>query len=227
MKYGAGSALLSDVMARSSSRCSVCSNTGSLAPAAAVCPGNAGTANSNRKRLRNKDFTNDIATDECTSSFRHRKCYLGVLPVSSEARDPYGYEGYRVAGERSVSKTAYASHKSIPDKLLGEVGFPHPQKTQVRDFKRAPVAVKFLAHSPTLFAEAGFHRNIGFLAAAVSSSRFTLVVCGAFLTNSGSSSASRAIDFIASTSKSSSSSDSLSVGSIMIAPCTTSGNDTV
>jgi hypothetical protein len=44
---------------------------------------------------------------------------LGVLPVSSEARDPYGYEGYRVAGERSVSKTAYAGHKSIPDKFLG------------------------------------------------------------------------------------------------------------
>src|SRR5579864_2002785 len=138
MKYGAGSALLSDVMARSSSCCRVCNNTGSLAPAAAVCPSNAGAANSERIRQRNKDFTDDMATDECTSSFRHRTCYVRCLPQSrAKARDPYGYEGYRVAGERSVSKTAYASHKSIPDNLLGEVGFPHPQKTQVRDFKSA------------------------------------------------------------------------------------------
>src|SRR5579859_540699 len=97
MKYGAGSALLSDVMARSSSCCSVCNNTGSLAPAAAVCPGSAGTANSERKRQRNKDFTDDMATDECTSSFRHRKCYLRCLPQSrAKARDPYSQELYRV-----------------------------------------------------------------------------------------------------------------------------------
>src|SRR6476661_572080 len=81
MKYGAGSALPSDVMARSSSCCRVCSNTGSLAPAAAVCPGNAGAVNSKRKKQRNKDFTNDMATDECTSSVRHRKCYLGGFPI--------------------------------------------------------------------------------------------------------------------------------------------------
>jgi hypothetical protein len=32
-----------------------------LAPAAAVCPSNAGTDNNERKRQRNKDFTNDMA----------------------------------------------------------------------------------------------------------------------------------------------------------------------
>src|SRR5689334_21578589 len=87
MKYGAGSALPSDVMARSSSCCRVCSNTGSLAPAAAVCPGSAGTVNSKRKKQRNKDFTNDMATDECTSSVRHRKCYLRCLRSLERKRE--------------------------------------------------------------------------------------------------------------------------------------------
>src|SRR5579864_5981232 len=70
---------------------------------------------------------------------------------------------------------------SVQDKLLYFLSFA----------PSASFAVKMDFYSPALFAEAGFHLSIGFLAAAVSSSRFTRVVCGAFLTNSGSSSASR------------------------------------
>ena len=53
------------------------------------------------------------------------------------------------------------------------------------------------------------------------------VVCGAFSTTSGVFSHSSAMLFIASMNKSNSSSDSLSVGSIISAPCTIIGNDTV
>src|SRR5215813_12500651 len=91
----------------------------------------------------------------------------------------------------------------------------------------APVAVKSICHSPADCAWLGFQRNTGLRAAAVSSNRETRVVCGAVLTSSGSSSASSAIDFIASTNKLNSSRDSLSVGSIINAPCTTSGKETV
>src|SRR5262249_49347122 len=70
---------------------------------------------------------------------------------------------------------------------------------------------------------AGFHRSTGLRAAAASSSLPMRVLCGADLTSSGSASASRAIDFIASMNRSSSSRPSLSVGSIIIAPGATSG----
>src|SRR5262252_2704906 len=73
----------------------------------------------------------------------------------------------------------------------------------------------------------GFQRSTGFLAAAVSSSRETRVVCGASSTVCGSSSTSCAIDFMASTKRSISSLDSLSVGSIIKAPGTINGNAVV
>src|SRR5580765_1900591 len=71
--------------------------------------------------------------------------------------------------------------------------------------------------------QAGFHRRTGFLAAVVSSRRDTRVECGASSTVCVSSSTSRAIDFMASTNRSISSFDSLSVGSIIRAPGTISG----
>src|SRR5437899_5735572 len=86
MKYGAGSALLSELMARSSSCCRVRNNTGSVAPAAAVCPSNAGADKASSKE-RNKDLTDDMANTECTSSFRHRKCYLSFFPESRAKRE--------------------------------------------------------------------------------------------------------------------------------------------
>ena len=64
----------------------------------------------------------------------------------------------------------------------------------------------------------GLQRNIGFLAACTSSSLLTRVECGALFTSYGVSSTSRAMLRIASMNKSSSSSDSLSVGSIISAP---------
>src|SRR6185312_15291930 len=73
----------------------------------------------------------------------------------------------------------------------------------------------------------GFHRRTGLRAAAVSSRRETRVECGAVLTSSGSPSTSWAIERIASRNKSSSSFDSLSVGSIIMAPGTISGNAVV
>src|SRR5579864_42207 len=76
MKYGAGSALLSELIARSSSCCSVCSNTGSLAPAAAVCASTAGTADTNSSRQRKYDFRDDMANRKCTSSVGQLKCYV-------------------------------------------------------------------------------------------------------------------------------------------------------
>src|SRR5579875_3346632 len=81
--------------------------------------------------------------------------------------------------------------------------------------------------STPLSAAGAFQRSTGFLAAVVSSSREMRVECGALLTSSGFSSTSRATCRIASTNKSSSSRDSLSVGSIINAPGTISGNDTV
>ena len=72
-----------------------------------------------------------------------------------------------------------------------------------------------------------FHLRIGWRAARTSSRREMRVVCGAFRTVSGASSHSLAIDFIASMNRSNSSFDSLSVGSIIIAPGTISGNETV
>src|SRR5580765_7057373 len=74
---------------------------------------------------------------------------------------------------------------------------------------------------------AGFQRRMGLLAAAVSSRRLTRVECGASRTVCGSSSTSSAIDFIASTKRSISSLDSLSVGSIISAPGTISGKAVV
>src|ERR1700752_1904036 len=73
----------------------------------------------------------------------------------------------------------------------------------------------------------GFQRRIGFRAAATSSRRPTRVECGAVFTRLGSSSVSAAIERIASMNKSHSSLDSDSVGSIIIAPGTISGNAVV
>ena len=73
----------------------------------------------------------------------------------------------------------------------------------------------------------GFQRSTGLRAAATSSSREMRVLYGASAMISGFSSASCAIAFIASMNWSSSSFDSLSVGSIISAPCTTSGKLTV
>src|SRR5579872_720096 len=73
----------------------------------------------------------------------------------------------------------------------------------------------------------GFQRSTGLRAAVVSSMRETRVLCGALNTTSGVSSTSFAIDFMASMKRSSSSLDSLSVGSIISAPGTISGNDVV
>src|SRR5215831_21316507 len=73
----------------------------------------------------------------------------------------------------------------------------------------------------------GFHLSTGFLAAAVSSSLDTRVECGAACTICGSSSTSSAIDFMASMNRSISSFDSLSVGSIIMAPGTISGKAVV
>ena len=77
------------------------------------------------------------------------------------------------------------------------------------------------------FTRAGFQRRRASCAAAVSSSRETRVECGASSTICGSSSTSSAIDFMASMNKSISSIDSLSVGSIISAPGTISGNAVV
>src|SRR5208282_1529355 len=68
------------------------------------------------------------------------------------------------------------------------------------------------------YAFSGFHLSTGLRAAAVSSRREMRALCGASRTNCGSSSASSAIDFMASMKRSSSSFGSLSVGSIISAP---------
>src|SRR3984893_14330162 len=77
------------------------------------------------------------------------------------------------------------------------------------------------------YAFSGFQRSTGLRAAAVSSRREMRVLCGASSTNCGSSSTSSAIDFMASMNRSSSSLGSLSVGSIISAPGTISGNAVV
>src|SRR6187431_1544222 len=64
----------------------------------------------------------------------------------------------------------------------------------------------------------GFQRTIGLRAAVTSSTRAMRVRCGAFVTNSGFSSTSFAMDFIASMNRSSSAFGSVSVGSIIRAP---------
>ena len=68
---------------------------------------------------------------------------------------------------------------------------------------------------------------MGFLAAPTSSRRRTRVVCGAVLTSSGFVAASSAIERMASMKRSHSSRDSDSVGSIISAPGTISGNAVV
>src|SRR5512139_1026941 len=83
-----------------------------------------------------------------------------------------------------------------------------------------------------LRASAGYgtcpvHFKIGFLAAAASSNRLRLVLAGASLRSVGSVSASLAMAFMTSTKRSSSPRASLSVGSTMSAPWTTSGKYTV
>src|SRR5262249_37216182 len=72
-----------------------------------------------------------------------------------------------------------------------------------------------------------FHLNTGLRAAVVSSRRPTRVECGAVFTSSGVVAASSAIERIASTNRSHSCFDSDSVGSIIIAPGTMSGNAVV
>src|SRR5215467_10963985 len=78
-----------------------------------------------------------------------------------------------------------------------------------------------------LLAAGGFQRRIGLRAAVVSSRRRTRVVCGADLTTSGEVAASSAMLFMAAMKRSHSSRDSDSVGSIISAPGTMSGNAVV
>src|ERR1700680_910363 len=73
----------------------------------------------------------------------------------------------------------------------------------------------------------GFQRRMGFRAAVTSSRRPTRVECGAVFTKSGCVAASSAIDFIASMKRSDSSLDSDSVGSIILAAGTMSGDAVV
>src|ERR1700761_1488076 len=76
-------------------------------------------------------------------------------------------------------------------------------------------------------AAGAFQRSTGLRAALVSSRRGVRVGGGGEITSAGFSSTSRAIWRMASTNRSSSSRDSLSVGSIISAPGTISGNDVV
>src|SRR5215469_13923732 len=73
----------------------------------------------------------------------------------------------------------------------------------------------------------GLQRRMGLRAAVTSSRRLTRVECGAVLTISGFVAASSAIERIASTNRSHSCFDSDSVGSIISAPGTISGNAVV
>src|SRR5207245_2614803 len=73
----------------------------------------------------------------------------------------------------------------------------------------------------------GFQRRTGLRAAPTSSRRPTRVECGAVFTKSGCVAASSAIERMASIKRSHSSLDSDSVGSIIIAPGTMSGNAVV
>src|SRR4029077_7134 len=73
----------------------------------------------------------------------------------------------------------------------------------------------------------GFQRRTGLRAAPTSSKRPTRVECGAVFTKSGCVADSSAIEFIASMKRSHSSLDSDSVGSIIMAPGTMSGNAVV
>src|SRR5438270_13542693 len=86
MKYGAGSALLSELIARSSSCCSVCSSTGSLAPAAAVCPSMAG-ADKDNSRQRKYDFKDDMAKRSVPQAFSSGNVTLGVLRSLKRKRE--------------------------------------------------------------------------------------------------------------------------------------------
>src|SRR5262245_30865660 len=73
----------------------------------------------------------------------------------------------------------------------------------------------------------GFQRRIGRRAAVTSSTLLVRVVCGAVFTSCGSDSTSFAIEIIALMKVSSSCLLSVSVGSIIRAPCTMSGKLTV
>src|SRR5204863_6924916 len=85
----------------------------------------------------------------------------------------------------------------------------------------------FAQSAASLRGAAGFQRKIGLRAAPTSSRRRTRVVCGAVFTISGFVAASSAMAFMASMKRSHSSLDSDSVGSIIIAPATISGNAVV
>src|ERR1700675_2693935 len=87
--------------------------------------------------------------------------------------------------------------------------------------------VLFVQSAASLRGVAGFQRKIGLRAAPTSSRRRTRVVCGAVFTISGFVAASSAIGFLASINRSHSSLDSDSVGSIISAPATISGNAVV
>ena len=84
-----------------------------------------------------------------------------------------------------------------------------------------------LSLTTNCFTETGASEGSALRAAWTSSSRDTRVECGAVFTTSGLSSTSFAIERIALINRSSSSRDSLSVGSIISAPCTISGKLTV
>src|ERR1700728_207176 len=126
----------------------------------------------------------------------------------------------RAARIRSRAVITFVSRNSLKHAQSGRVflserGHKHGQKecSLFRSHREPP--------------SSGFQRRIGLRAAATSSRRPMRVECGAVFTNSGFVSASAAIERIASIKKSHSSLDSDSVGSIIMAPGTISGNAVV
>jgi hypothetical protein len=131
---------------------------------------------------------------------------------------PYGAEIMRRLKIRMILQ----SHAVFADALF-------PERKKARSFPLGERLFRGFDNQESSLNHytAGFQRNTGFLAAAVSSSRETRVECGASSTVRGSSCTSSAIDFIASMNKSISSFDSLSVGSIIRAPGTINGKAVV
>ena len=106
----------------------------------------------------------------------------------------------------------------VDDAVIGS-GRPGPVTGRLRDL----VQSEGRGPGELELASPARHRRTGFLAAAASSNRLRRVVSGALFSFSGSVSASAAMAIIASMKRSSSAIPSLSVGSIMSAPCTISG----
>ena len=118
-----------------------------------------------------------------------------------------------------------SAHKDARQRAARRSGGDSLSRLGDENFKQTEVTEKEVTSLPYLLL--GRQRRIGFRAAVTSSRREMRVECGADFTSSGVSSASRAIERIASMNRSSSSSDSLSVGSIISAPFTINGKLTV